>query len=131
MAGPEQEDIYLEERGVVFRATAGLDWRLAPVFSVGPWAAYERVVPITGCVEISIPVDPNGGPMQNPQQSIPNTCGGSTIQAHGYGVVSGGLALKLTVDPWPRERRRGCLRPPPTRSIPVRARSRDARSSKV
>ncbi len=102
LAGPEQEDVYLEERGVVFRATAGLDWRLAPVFSVGPWAAYERVVPITGCVEIDIPLDPTEGASQNPQQSVPNTCGGSTIQAHGYGVVSGGIALKLTVDPWPR-----------------------------
>ena len=100
-SGPEQENMLLEEKGLVARLTAGLDWRLAPVFAVGPWVAYERVVPISGCVEVDIAVDPNAsGP--NPDASTPNTCGGNTIQANGYGVVSGGIFLKLTVDPWPR-----------------------------
>jgi hypothetical protein len=100
-SGPEQENMLLEEKGLVARLTAGLDWRLAPVFAVGPWVAYERVVPITGCVEVDIAVDPNAaGP--NPDASTPNTCGGNTIQANGYGVVSGGIFLKLTVDPLPR-----------------------------
>jgi hypothetical protein len=98
---PETAAYYLEEKGIVTRLTAGLDWRLAPVFAVGPWVAYERVVPISGCVEVDIAVDPNAsGP--NPDASTPNTCGGNTIQANGYGVVSGGIFLKLTVDPWPR-----------------------------
>jgi hypothetical protein len=99
--GPEQESYYLEEKGIVTRVTAGLDWRLAPVFAVGPWVGYERVIPITGCVEVDIAQPPAPSP-PDPDQSIPNTCGGSTIQAHGYGVVSGGIFLKLTVDPWPR-----------------------------
>jgi hypothetical protein len=96
----EQESYYLEEKGIVARLTAGLDWRLAPVFALGPWVSYERVVPLSACVEVDIPQPPP--PSANPDSSIPNTCGGSTIQANGYGVVAGGLFLKLTIDPWPR-----------------------------
>jgi hypothetical protein len=92
---PETAEYYLEEKGIVARLTAGLDWRLAPVFAVGPWVAYERVIPVSGCVEVYVD-------SESPVPGIPNTCGGSTIQANGYGVVSGGIFLKLTVDPWPR-----------------------------
>jgi len=100
VGGPEQESYYLEEKGIVARLVAGLDWRLAPVFAVGPWVSYERVIPLSGCVEVDIPAPASGG--MNPDQPIPSTCGGSTIQANGYGVVGGGIFVKLTVDPWPR-----------------------------
>jgi hypothetical protein len=92
--GPEEQHDYLEERGIVARLVAGLDWRLAPVFSVGPWLGYVRVVPLTGCVEVDVyhGLDPN----------VPNTCGGSNIQASGYGVLSGGIFVKLTLNPWAR-----------------------------
>jgi hypothetical protein len=91
---PETAEYYLEEKGLVARLTAGLDWRLAPVFAVGPWVAYERVIPVSACVEVD--VDP-----QSPVPGVPNTCG-APVQADGYGVVSGGIFLKLTVDPFPR-----------------------------
>ncbi|HEY3819101.1 MAG TPA: hypothetical protein VGL81_18155 [Polyangiaceae bacterium] len=90
---PETSLYQLEEKGIVARLTAGLDWRLAPVFAVGPWVSYERVIPAEGCVQIQVD-------SESPVAGV-NECGGP-VQAHGYGVVSGGIALKLTVDPWPR-----------------------------
>jgi hypothetical protein len=91
---PETSEYYLEEKGIDTRLTIGLDWRLAPVFAVGPWVAYERVIPIQGCVEVDVD-------NLSPVPGIPNECS-SPVEAHGYGVVSGGIFLKLTVDPWPR-----------------------------
>jgi hypothetical protein len=91
---PETAAYYLEEKGIVTRLTAGLDWRLAPVFAVGPWASYERIIPLSGCVEVDVDAE-------SPVPGIPNTCS-SPVQANGYGVVSGGIFVKLTIDPWPR-----------------------------
>ena len=92
--GAEQESYYLEEKGIVARLTAGLDWRLAPVFALGPWVSYERVVPLSACIEVDVD-------SESPVPGVPNTCS-SPVQANGYGVVSGGIFLKVTVDPWPR-----------------------------
>jgi hypothetical protein len=94
---PETQAYYLQEKGIVVKGTVGLDWRLAPVFSVGPYVGYERVVPVQGCVEVDVDADAAPGVGTNG-----NVCGGPNVQAHGYGVVSGGIFLKLTVDPWPR-----------------------------
>jgi hypothetical protein len=91
---PETSEYYLEEKGIVTRLTAGFDWRLAPVFAVGPYVGYERIIPVQGCVEVDVD-------SESPVPGIANECS-YPVQAHGYGVVSGGIALKLTVDPWPR-----------------------------
>jgi hypothetical protein len=91
---PETAEYYLEEKGIVARLGAGLDWRLAPVFSVGPWVSYERIIPLGACVEVDVD-------SESPVPGIANTCS-SPVQANGYGVVSGGIFLKVTVDPWPR-----------------------------
>jgi hypothetical protein len=91
---PETAEYYLEEKGIVARLSAGLDWRLAPVFSVGPWVSYERIIPLGACVEVDVD-------SESPVPGVPNTCS-SPVQANGYGVVSGGIFLKVTVDPWPR-----------------------------
>lgn len=91
---PETAEYYLEEKGIVARLVAGLDWRLAPVFSVGPWLGYERVVPVSGCAEVVVD-------SASPVPGIANTCS-SPVEANGYGVVSGGIFVKLTLNPWAR-----------------------------
>jgi hypothetical protein len=92
---PETQEYYLEEKGLDVRLTAGLDWRLAPVFAVGPWVAYERVIPLQGCVEID--VDNQASPIEQ-SVSGQNRCGNPPVQSSGYGVVSGGIFAKVTVD---------------------------------
>jgi hypothetical protein len=91
-AQPETAAYYLEVRGLAIPLSLGLDWRLAPVFSVGPWVGYERIVPLTACVEVDVDSSASFAP-------TPNTCGGQA-QGHGYGVVSGGIGAKITIDPW-------------------------------
>jgi hypothetical protein len=95
----EAQQYYLEGKGLDARLSIGLDWRLAPVFSFGPWASYERVIPLQGCVEID--VDTAAAPIEQ-QYSGQNRCGNPPSQANGYGVLGAGLALKLTFDPWAR-----------------------------
>jgi hypothetical protein len=98
-SGPEQQQYYLEEKGIDVRLVAGLDVRMAPVFSLGPWIGYERVIPVQGCVEID--VDTNA-PKLEQQYGNKNVCSNPPVQASGYGVLSGGLFVKLTWDPWQR-----------------------------
>jgi hypothetical protein len=91
---PETAAYYLEEKGIVARLVAGLDWRLAPVFAVGPWVGYERVVPVSGCAEVVVDT-------ASQVPGVANTCS-APVEANGYGVVSGGIFVKLTLNPWPR-----------------------------
>jgi hypothetical protein len=90
--GAELEQYFVEEQGLVASLTAGLDWRLAPVFSVGPSVGYSRVFPLRGCVTVNV------------DQASPfpprNTCSSSTVSAEGYGVFFGGVYVKLTFGPW-------------------------------
>jgi hypothetical protein len=92
---PETQEIYLEEKGLDVRLGAGLDWRLAPVFAVGPWVGYERVIPIQGCAEIDVDTS---APQVEQQFSGQNRCTNPPVQASGYGVVSGGIYAKVTFD---------------------------------
>jgi hypothetical protein len=93
----ETQAYYLTEAGLDVRAMLGLDWRLAPVFAVGPWVSYERVVPIQACVEID--VDTNA-PTSEQQFSGQNRCSNPPVQGNGYGVVAGGIGVKVTFDPF-------------------------------
>lgn len=96
---PETQAYYVEERGLDVRVTAGLDWRLAPVFAVGPWLGYERVIPLEGCVEID--VDTDAAPVEQ-QYGNRKICNNPPVQASGYGVLSGGIFAKVTFDPFSR-----------------------------
>ncbi len=87
----ELQQYLLEEQGVVASLTAGLDWRLAPVFSVGPSVGYSRTFATKACATVN--VDP-GNPLQ-----INNLCSGP-VQGDGYGVFFAGAFAKLTYDPW-------------------------------
>jgi hypothetical protein len=90
--GVEHAQYLLEEQGLVGSLTAGLDWRLAPAFSVGPSVGYSRVFPLRGCVTVN--VDQMSSFMGT------NTCSSSTVSAEGYGVFFGGVYVKLTFRPW-------------------------------
>lgn len=93
---PETQAYYLSEKGLDVRLTAGLDWRLAPVFALGPWLGYERVIPLQGCVEID--VDTQAASIEQ-QYGNQNRCSNPPIQANSYGVLSGGIFAKVTFDP--------------------------------
>lgn len=97
-ASAEEQAYYLEEKGVDIKLTAGLDWRLAPVFSVGPWIGYERVIPLEGCAEVDVDSAANHTELQ---YSGINRCSNPPVAASGYGVLSGGIFVKVTFDPWP------------------------------
>jgi hypothetical protein len=91
------ESYYLTESGVDLRLKIGLDWRLAPVFAVGPWASYERIVPIQACAEID--VDTGAPPFQQ-QYSGQNRCTNPPVQGSSYGLAAAGIFAKVTFDPF-------------------------------
>jgi hypothetical protein len=90
--GVEHSQYLLEEQGLVASLSAGLDWRLAPVFSVGPSFGYSRVFPLRACVIVNVD-------QMSPVPGV-NTCSSPPVTADGYGVFFGGVYLKLTFGPW-------------------------------
>jgi hypothetical protein len=95
MSGPEPAYYKIGEKGLAVPVTLGLDWRLAPIFSVGPIVGYETIFPLQGCVDVE-PNDPTS-PVQ-PQ----NTCARSVVQSSVYGVFFAGVQVKVTIVPAPR-----------------------------
>jgi hypothetical protein len=89
--GAELSQYLLEEQGLVVPIVVGLDWRLAPVFSVGPSIGYSRIFPLRGCVTVNVD-------QQSPVQGT-NTCSSPPVSANGYGVFFGGIYVKLTFGP--------------------------------
>jgi hypothetical protein len=86
----ELSQYYVTGKGLAVPLTAGLDWRLAPLFSVGPAVGYERVFPLQGCVEVQVDA-------KSPVPGTPNTCTSPPVQSSGYGVFFAGIFLKVTV----------------------------------
>jgi opacity protein-like surface antigen len=91
---PETGDYTLRQDGIVVPLTVGLDWRPAPIFSVGPTFGYSRVFPVHGCIEVVLD---NLSPVP-----ATNTCASPPVQNNGYGVVFGGIYAKVTIDPFTR-----------------------------
>jgi hypothetical protein len=96
-AGPDNGNYLLQFHGLTFPLAIGLDWRLAPVFAVGPFVSYEEAVPLNGCVQITVDQALGTGNVGNV-----NTCDGSIVQGHAYGNLLAGIFAKLTFDPFPR-----------------------------
>jgi hypothetical protein len=94
-AGPDNGNYLLQFHGLTFPVAIGLDWRLAPIFAVGPFVSYEEAIPLNGCVQIT--VDQAVGTVGNV-----NTCDGSTVQGHPYGSLLAGVFAKVTFDPFTR-----------------------------
>jgi hypothetical protein len=93
-ANPPLNIYTLTAKGLVLPLSVGLDWRLAPVFSMGPTVGYERVIPISDCVQVD-------ADSTSPAPSV-DTCDSSVVEAHGYGVFSAGIYAKLTLGPQAR-----------------------------
>jgi hypothetical protein len=86
------QDYYVTHRGLAVPLTVGLDWRLAPVFSLGPAIGYERVFGLSGCVDSEPQTDATHTTML---QAV-NTCSSPPVQTNGYGVFFGGIFAKVT-----------------------------------
>jgi hypothetical protein len=86
--GPELQQYFLEEQGLVGSLTAGLDVRLATFLSVGPSLGYSRVFPLRSCVTVNV----------DSMSPVPgtNTCKSPPVSGDGYGVFFGGLYFKIT-----------------------------------
>ena len=91
-ATPITENYYLTYQGIVTNVRLGLDWRLAPVFAVGPVVGYSQTFGLSGCVDAEA---------QNaaPPNFSRNTCDSSVVQAGSYGVIFGGIFAKVTLGP--------------------------------
>lgn len=91
-ANPETGNYILQQDGIVVPAAAGLDWRLAPVFSVGPTVGFARIFPLKGCVEIDV----------DQYSPLPgqNTCSSPPVVSYGYDNFYAGVYAKITFDPF-------------------------------
>jgi hypothetical protein len=87
---------YLTYWGMVTNLRAGLDWRLSPWFSFGPFVGYGRVFGLSGEVQVC-PPDQSG----NCDKSSPyyKDTSSSPVSTSGYGLFFGGIFLKVTVGP--------------------------------
>jgi hypothetical protein len=96
-SGAVTQDYYLSHHGLVVPLTAGLDWRLAPVFSVGPEIGYLRVIGLSACVDSELQTDSSHpGP---PGLGSVSTCSSPPVEANGYGIFFAGLFAKVTFGP--------------------------------
>jgi hypothetical protein len=86
---PEAQNFLLEEEGLIVPLTVGLDWRLAPAFSVGPTVGYSRVFPLSGCASVTVDAT-------SAVPGINNECS-APVSGHGYGVFFAGLFAKVTI----------------------------------
>jgi hypothetical protein len=88
---PETGFYNLSEEGLAIPLSVGLDWRLAPIFSVGPMFNYTPVFGRYGCVDVEFDVQYS--------QPSKNMCGGPAIQSNVYGILSAGITAKVTLGP--------------------------------
>jgi hypothetical protein len=97
-AQPVTQDYYLSYWGIATNLRVGLDWRLAPIFSVGPVLGYGHTFGLSGCADSEPQSDPQY-PSTLPAQ---NTCGshtGGTATANDYGMFFAGIFAKVTLGP--------------------------------
>jgi hypothetical protein len=92
-SGPDNGNYLVNYHGLTIPLGIGLDWRLAPVFAVGPFFAYEQAIPLGGCVQII--VDQAVGSVGSV-----NSCDGGVVKTHAYGSLLAGIFAKITFDPF-------------------------------
>ncbi len=96
---PCLQNYYLSYNGIVTNLRVGLDWRLAPIFSVGPVLGYGHTFGTSSCADSEI------GTADNPTSGLPaaNTCAagykGPQSTANDYGIFFGGIYAKVTLGP--------------------------------
>jgi hypothetical protein len=92
-AGPDNGNYLIDYHGLTIPLAIGLDWRLAPIFAVGPFVTYEQAIPLGGCVQITVDQTVGSvGPV--------NSCDGGVVQTHAYGSLLAGFYAKVTFDPF-------------------------------
>jgi hypothetical protein len=93
--GQDNGNYLVSYHGVTIPLSLGLDWRLAPVFAVGPFVTYEQAFPLGGCVTVTVDQAVGSvGPV--------STCAGSVVETQAYGSLFAGIFAKITLDPIPK-----------------------------
>jgi hypothetical protein len=90
---------YLTYWGLATNLRAGLDWRLSPWLSVGPFVGYSRVFALSGEVQVC----PQNSSTQtgNCDTTSPyyRDTSSSPVSANGFGLFFGGIFAKVTLGP--------------------------------
>ena len=90
-AGTINADWTIDHHAVSVPIGIGVDYRVAPMFSVGPSFEYAFAVPVAGCAAVSA----NG--FSGASYCSNSGDGQKFMTASGYGVWSAGLDLKVTL----------------------------------
>ena len=97
--GPCPQSYYLNYNGIVTNVRIGLDWRLAPIFSVGPVLGYGHTFGLNSCADSEI--DSADAIVSGTKPA--NTCAagykGAQSTANDYGIFFGGIFAKVTLGP--------------------------------
>ncbi len=95
-SGPVTSDYYVSDGALATKLRVGVDFRLHPMFAIGPMLGYDRLFPVNGCVTVTPQTD-----AVNPTTTVTpaNTCDSSVVQASSYGVFYGGIFAKVTIGP--------------------------------
>ncbi|HEX8790868.1 MAG TPA: autotransporter domain-containing protein [Polyangiaceae bacterium] len=89
---------YLTYWGVVTNLRIGLDWRLSPWFSVGPFLGYSRTFALSGEVQVCPQSASETGNCDTTSPYYKDTSS-SPVATSGYGTFFGGIFLKVTLGP--------------------------------
>jgi hypothetical protein len=92
----ELVDYYLTYWGLATNVRVGLDWRLSPWFSVGPFIGGGYVFPLSGEAQVCPQSATETGPCDTTSPYNKDTTNAIT---NGYGVFFGGIFLKVTLGP--------------------------------
>ena len=92
---PVTTNYYLTYQGLTTNLRLGLDWRLSPIFSVGPVVGYGRSFALGACVD----AEPQTDQFNGTQLAAKSTCDSGTVQGNDYGVFFGGIFAKVTLGP--------------------------------
>ncbi len=97
-AAPCLQNYYLNYNGVATNLRIGLDWRLAPIFSLGPVLGYGHTFGVSSCADSEVgAADAATVGAQNQNTCGAHTGGGAT--ANDYGIFFGGIFAKVTLGP--------------------------------
>lgn len=89
---------YLTYWGLATNLKVGLDWRLSPWFSVGPFVGYSRVFGLSGEVQVCPQSATETGNCDTTSSYYKDTSS-SPVSTSGFGVFFGGIFLKVTLGP--------------------------------
>jgi hypothetical protein len=89
---------YLTYWGLATNLRAGLDWRLSPWFSVGPFVGYSRVFGLSGEVQVCPQSSSQTGNCDTTSPYYRDTSS-SPVSTNDFGVFFGGIFAKVTLGP--------------------------------